>query len=162
MNSYIYSIIAVSVVGGIISTLTHGNESGIKKNINFIIGLICAIILLSPIISLISSKEAIENKINGFFDSMKYEEMIDKSNNLVVNTSIDKVCAGIKATIIDKYKFDEREVYVNAEINDESISSITISKIIVTLTGRASWSDVDTVKEYLDNLVGCNIEVNRK
>ncbi|MBO5439024.1 MAG: hypothetical protein J6A53_00035 [Clostridia bacterium] len=162
MKGYIFSILIISIIGGIISSLISDCESGLKKHINFIVGLICAICLTSPLVSVVSNATDIKNNISNFFDKIASEEIIHNSNQIIVNTGIEKVCEGIKATIIDKYGFEENEVIVEAEANIDEIDRIFIDKINIVLTGKASWSDVERVEEYLENLIGCDISVKRR
>ena len=162
MNTYISTIITVSVISGIISSVISSINDGIKKQINYIIGLICVIVLLSPIISIVNNATEFKNSISNFFESITTEEKINDSNEIIVNTGIEKICQGVKESIVQRFGFDEKEVIVDAELNDTNINSISISKINVVLTGKASWSDVDTVKKYLEDLIGCDASVTRK
>ena len=118
--------------------------------------------MASPIFSVIKSTEGIKDNINSFFDEITNNDKLDGLNEIIVNTSTEAVIKGIKNTIIERFDFDENEVFVEIETDKTSIESIKITKIKVILTGKASWSDVETVKEYLANMVGGDVSVTRR
>ena len=47
-------------------------------------------------------------------------------------------------------------------IDKENINAVKIKEIIVTLSGKASWSDAKKIEDYLTNLIGTNINVKRR
>lgn len=161
MSSYITSLITISIVGGLVCNIVSTFKD-IKGIVNYFIGLLAVICLLSPIISFITNINSLKAKINDYFDSFASEEIIDSSNNLIINAGVDSIKAGIKDSIISKFKFDENEVIVEIDTDTSSIEAVSIKKITVILTGKASWNDVDQVKEYLENIIGGSIVVIRK
>ena len=64
--------------------------------------------------------------------------------------------------VISKFGFEETDVYVSLDLDKANIGSIKIRSVNVVLTNKASWSDTDRVKEYLDKTVGCKINVTRR
>ena len=161
MNNYIYSLLIVSLIGGIINTFTDGMGST-KRYISYFLSLMMVICMASPIFSVIKSTEGIKDNINSFFNEITDNDKLDGLNEIIVNTSTEAVIKGIKNTIVDRFGFDENEVFVEIETDKTSIESIKITKIKVILTGKASWSDVETVKEYLLNVVGGDVSVTRR
>lgn len=162
MKSYIFSILIISVIGGIASNLLSEHSEKMRKHINFIIGLICAICLISPITSAVSNATDLKNTLTGYIEGIVTNDKINASNSLIINSGVEKVCDSVKESVVNKFKLNENDVIVEAVANTENIQSIYISQINVTLTGKASWSDVDKVKEYLVNLIGCDVTVKRK
>ncbi len=161
MKTYLITILTVSVVGGIINSLID-SSSKIKKYINYLISLICVVCLVAPIGNVIGNISSIKAEINEYFEKVFVSEKIDASNDLIINTSKEKICDGIKNSVLEKYNFDEKEVFVDLTIDRTDIGSLKIEKINVVLTGKASWSDVKEVEEYLKNTIGSDIEVKRK
>ena len=137
-------------------------QGTVKKYVNYFISLIMVLVLLSPLFEILSSFDNVKEYINDFFHSIRTEEILDSSNTLIVNTSEQRVCDGIKEMIITKFAFEETDVYVSLECDKSDITSIKILAINVTLTNKASWSDTDKVKDYLDKMVGCKINVTRR
>ncbi len=162
MNGYIYTILVVAIIGGIVNSIVSESYGSLKKHINYVVGLICVICLIAPLGSLIKNSGEIKEGISDFFDNVVNEEYLDSSNSLIVNTGVDKVCLGIKSTVIDKFGFDEGDVIVTLETDTQNIDSITITKINIVLTGKASWTDVKNVKDYIENLVGVKADVTRR
>ena len=162
MSEYIYSILVISVISGILKAIISSFNPGIKKQINYLVGLICALAILSPLASLVADITSTQEKINSFFDTVIAEEKINSSNQIIINSGVEKISEGIKASLVTKFKFDESEIFVKVKIDDKDINSLKISYIDVTLTGKASWSDTEKVKEYLEDLVGCEFIVKRR
>lgn len=160
MNEFLRSVLLLSVVSGIINSLIINGT--VKKYVNYLISLICVLIIISPVFNVLSSISKIEEYINNFTHSIKTEEIINNSNSLIVNTSEEKVCNGIKEMVISKFGFEETDVYVSLDLDKADIGSIKIRSVNVVLTNKASWSDTDRVKEYLDKTVGCKIKVTRR
>ncbi|MBO5092687.1 MAG: hypothetical protein J6K52_03905 [Clostridia bacterium] len=162
MNGYIYTILVVAIIGGIVNSIVSESYGSLKKHINYVVRLICVICLIAPLSTLIKNSGEIKESISGFFDNVVNEEYLDSSNSLIVNTGVDKVCLGIKSTVIDKFGFDENDVIVTLETDTQNIDSITITKINIVLSGKASWTDVKNVKDYIENLVGVKADVTRR
>ncbi len=161
MNGYIYTLLIVSVVGGLINSFISSFGS-IKKYVSYFIGVLMVICLLSPVISIINNTSELKNNISSFFDKIASEDIINSSNDIIINTGVDAITNGIKNELINRFGFEEKEIIIELEIDKNNIEAIKITKINIILTGKASWSDVDTVKEYLENIIGGNISVTRR
>lgn len=160
MNGYIITLLVISFVGGIINSILP--DGGLKKYVKYIISLVCVISLVSPLTSIVLNAASIKDGVTSFIDEIIIKDKIEISNSLILDTSAEKINEGIKETIIEKYGFDEKEVFVNVVFNHKNNASITIDKIEVSLTGKSSWSDCERIKEYLKDLTGCNISVKRR
>ena len=160
MNTLLRSLLVLAVISGIINSLIL--QGAVKKYVTYFIGLVMVLTLLSPLFEILSSFDNVQEYINDFFHSIRTEEILDKSNTLIVNTSEQKVCDGIQEMIVTKFAFEETDVYVTLECDKSDISAIKILAINVTLTNKASWSDTDRVKDYLDKTVGCKVNVTRR
>ena len=71
MSEYIYSILVISVISGIIKAIISSFNPGIKKQINYLVGLICALAILSPLASLVADITSTQEKINSFFERIR-------------------------------------------------------------------------------------------
>lgn len=160
MNGYIITLLVISFVGGIINSILPCG--GLKKYVKYIISLVCVISLVSPLTSIVLNSSSIKNSVYSFVDKIIINDKVEISNSLILNTSAEKISEGIKDTIINKYNFEEKEVFVDVIFNKENSASVTIEKIEVSLTGKASWSDCERIEEYLKSLTGCNISVKRR
>lgn len=160
MNDFFNAILIFSVISGIISSLII--NGAIKKYVNYLIGLIMVLVVMSPVFSVLSSINKIEEYMRDFSHSIKTEELINNSNTLIVNTSEERVCNGIKEMVISKFGFEETDVYISLDLDKAEINAIKIRAVNVVLTNKASWSDTDRVMEYLDKTIGCKINVTRR
>ena len=159
MNTYISTILVSAVIGGIVSSFLPKSGEGIKKHINLIIGLICAIVLLTPIVKVAKNTTFLKDGIDSIIESLDISSTIDKSNEIIVETSIENICNGIKTSICDKYNFKNEDVSVSAVLDKKNIEKIKITKITVTLKNQATWQDEKDVQKYIESLAGCPTEI---
>lgn len=162
MKMYIYTILSISVIAGIVKALVSSFDTGIKRHLNYLIGLICAIAILSPLVAMVSDITKAQQKIEGFFNDIVSEEKINSSNQIIINTGAEKIADGIKSTVANKFNLNEKEIFVEVKIDDENINSLKILYINVYLGGKASWSNAEKIQEYLEDLIGCEIHVKRR
>ena len=162
MNGYLKAIVILAVLSGIIKAFISDNNSGTKKYINYLIGLIMVTVILLPFKNFTYQIGNIKEQISDFINGYDFENAINNSNFVIVNTTKEKVCEGLKEALISKFNFDERDVFIELTIDDTDISAIKITGVNIILTNKASWSNVDAVKSYMENLVGVNTNVTRK
>ncbi len=162
MIGYLKAIVILAVLSGIIKAFISENSSGTKKYVNYLIGLTMVIIIILPFKNFTYQIGNIKEQISDFMNGYDFGNAINNSNSVIVNTTKEKVCEGLKDALISKFGFDERDVFIELTIDDTEISAIKITGVNVILTNKASWSNVDTVKDYMGNLVGVNTNVTRK
>ena len=161
MSSYIISILTIATIGGITSALISSKSEGVKKHISFIIGLISAIVLMTPIIKIVNHASVIKNELTSLVDTITDSKNISKSNSLIIATTLDKLNDNIVKSIVNKYGFDKNDVTVSFDLNTENIELVEITKINVTLKNKASWSDTEPIRQYIEDLVGVQTVVKR-
>ena len=161
MNTYIKSLLALSVVSGIINAVMSG-QSKLKKYLSYLTSLIMISILITPLFWLISSFDKIEEYISNLSNNIKTEEIIENSNSLIIKAGEESICNGIKNLVITKFGFEDTDVYVYLDCDKSNIDAVKINLVNVVLTNKASWSNTNDVEEYLTSTVGCKITVTRR
>lgn len=161
MKAYIITIITISIVSGIISSLLS-SESKLRKHINFISGLVCAIALLSPIVNIAKSTTVLTDSIENIIGSFDISESINNSNQIIIDEGTEQICKGIKEAVKSRFKFNDESIKIEATINDNNIEAIILERITITLLGDATWTDEKQVKEYIEDLVGCNVIIRKE
>ena len=161
MNKYINTILTVSIVGGIINSIAPGKLI-IKKYVGYIVSLVCILCLISPLINILVNTNNIKEGIKNFTSSIFLKEELQNSNSLIINTGTDYICDGIKQVIIDKYGFDEKDIDIELVLDKTNTEALKIQCVNVFLTGKASWSDANRIEDYLNDLIGTEIEVKRR
>ena len=159
MNGYIIAIITISIVAGIGSSLVSTNDVRLKKHINFLTSLIFLIILIFPIKDAMDKVNDIKENIDSFVSSIS--SSVDYSNNLIINTSIDNICSGIEKALIDEFKFKEDDVEIKIEVNSKDVEAVQIEKLKIFLYNEATWCDEYKIKNYIENLVGCEVVIKK-
>ena len=161
MKAYINSIIIVSLVSSILSALLSSSKSSLKKYLNFISGLICAIILLTPVVNIVNNASVLSNGIENVINSLDITDKIQYSNKIIIEEGTEKICNGVKDAIISKYNFKSESVEITAKINDSDIQAVLLEEITVTLKNEATWTDEEQVRNYVEDLVGCSVQVKK-
>lgn len=161
MNRYSITILTASVVGGIINSLVD-SKSPLKKYVNYLVSLVCIVSIVAPIGGIIGNISNLKDTVTNYLDKIFVSEKIESGNSLIINSGKEKICEGIKNTLIDKYNFNEKEVIVDLIIDSEDIQALKIQEINIILTGKASWHDVENVQKYLEGTIGGQISVTRK
>ena len=159
MKGYIFTIIAVSVISGIISSMISGSKTNIKKYLNFVSGLICAISLLSPIVSIAKNIDSFSNSIEEMINELSNEGTVSEANKIILDAGKEQISEGIKKAIIAKYGFDESDINIAVCLNDKNIEAIILEKIEIYLKNKATWTDELIIKDYVEGLVGCQVEI---
>ena len=160
MNEYIYTVVIVTTIGGILISLLPEKSSKIKKQINFIVGLICTLVFISPIIGILSNSQAIKDNISSIVLSIDNVSS-SATNEIIVGTSLDKISQGIKKSIINKFNLNEQDVDVRVFITDKSKEVIYIDYVEIILKNGATWTDDNKIKEYIEDLSGCKVKILR-
>lgn len=161
MKTYISSLLIASLIGGIINSYAE-NLGKTRKYISYFLSIIMLIIMISPITSVIKDTEKMKESFSSIINEITNNESIQGTNEIIINTGKDAIIKGIKNTLIEQFGFDEKEIQIKLETDSTNIEAIKISKIKIILTGKASWSDVDKVKDYLFKIIGAEIEVVRR
>ncbi|MGM9645983.1 MAG: stage III sporulation protein AF [Eubacteriales bacterium] len=162
MDAYVNTLLTVSVICGIINSFLPSSEKSLKKYAGYLMGLVMAVVILSPLSSFVGGIGSVKENIKNFTDNLMIEEKTDNANKIIVNATEKSICDKIKNMLISKYNFEDTDVYVSLETEESNEKIITIKKVVVTLTNKASWSDADRIKSYLENMIGCDVSVSKK
>ena len=160
MSGYICSIITVSTIGGILVSLLSDKSSKLKKQIGFIVGLICALVFISPIIGVLNNSQAIKDNITSIVLSIEGEHN-NISNEIIVGTSLEKIAQGIKSMIVNKFDLNEQDVEVQVFVTDDSKDVIYIDYVEIRLKNGATWIDDKKIEEYVQEMSGCKVQIKR-
>lgn len=162
MNAYLNTLLTVSVISGIVNSFLPSSKKSLKKYVGYLMGLVLAVVILSPLASFVSEISTIKENIKNFTDSLMIEESVGKANKVIINATEKSICDKIKNMLISKYHFEDTDVYVSLETEENDTETTTVKRIVVTLTNKASWSDADRIKKYLENITGCEVFVSKK
>lgn len=159
MNLYVLTIIITSLIGGIVTSLASSKENGVKKHLNLLIGIISTIVLIAPIVNIVKQTDKLQNGFEKFLSITETEAT--EANKLIIATSTENICNGIKEAVTKEFNIKASDVEISAQINDESIESVIIESITITLKNNATWNDSDKIKSYVSGLVGCKVVINK-
>ncbi len=159
MNGYVIAIITISIVGGITSSLISTNDARLKKHLNFLTSLIFLIVLLSPIKNAVNKVNLLKENIDSFVSSISSN--VDYSNKLIINSSIDNICSGIKNAITNEFKLKKDDIEIRIDVNSTNVEAVQIETIKIFLYNEATWYDESKIKDFVENLVGCEVTIKK-
>ena len=156
MGQYVISVIAVGILGSVISILSpEGEGAGIKKYINLIIGLAVTLVCISPISSAIEYINELDFKMYTYDDKDMVEEYEGVFDSSYTAAEVYNLKMGIKSSLGDKFSISEEECNVAVTLDDDK----KLECVLVTLYGSAIWCDSDAIEDHLTRLLGCEVWV---
>ena len=161
MSKYINTILISTFVGSIIIAIAP-NKGNYKKYIRYIVSLVSLLCIISPLAQILFDITSLKSNVKNYLDDLFISEKVEISNSLIINTGVEKISNGIKDAIVEKYNFNENEVFVELVVDKANINAIKIKEINVFLAGKASWSDANKIEAYLKDLIGGEINVKRR
>ena len=162
MSGYLYSIIVLAVITGILRSVSSDMRSGIKKYVTFLSSLVMVTVIILPFGKITMGITDLRNAISDIYEGILSSNHINNSNSIIIDTGKDKISEGIKEALISKFNFDKKDVYVTVNTDETHINAVKILSVDIVLTNKASWSNVTQVKEYTENLIGVTANVTRK
>ena len=159
MKAYVFTVIVVAVISGIVTALLPADDKSVKKQITYVTGLICAFALLSPVVTIAKSASAISQNVEGFVDILNVNEKISQSNKIIIESGREQISNGVKEALISKYNFKEENVTVQVAVNEENVEAVLLEGITVTLKKEATWTDSSKIQQYVEGLVGCPVKI---
>ena len=85
MKSYIYSLLIMSFIAGIINSYAE-NLNKTQKYINYFMSIIMIILMISPLTSIISNTEKIKENMNFIIEEITDNESIQGTNEITLVT----------------------------------------------------------------------------
>ena len=119
-------------------------------------------IIILPLKGAIENLPSISDLLNDFNDRINTEEIVNSSNSIIINSTEEKICSGIKNAVLAKFGFKGSDVHVSIKMDKTELSAIKVIGVDIILTNNASWANVKEVKKYMENLVGVDVYVYRK
>ena len=158
MDRYMKSILACSVISGMVESLFPG--TALKKHLHYILSLITFLILLSPFLEVVPS-------IGGIYDSMEnFLTMIEQAEeqgatagkDLILSYGEGAVQERVKKLLKEKFQANPNEVDAELILGSEGRPI----GITVILSKAATWLEESKVKGYLSEQFGCSIIIRRR
>ncbi len=138
-GSFLYILICLAAVAFCSFSMYQGAESSVSR---FAFGAILLASLAVPFISAFSSALDFEFSAEDFSDG-------NYSSDVAQKTLEDAFCKGIKYAVSDKFSINSKQITVEChEFNAETLKA---EKIKIILSGNAVYSDVRSIKSYIED-----------
>ena len=158
MRAYIYSVVCMAAVGGIVLIVSpDGMRSGIKKHIRLICSLCMLCVMISPVTNLLESIRDIGHRVDepdddGYLQGI-YESIYDASSEGYFG---DGVGNAVKDQLFERFGISPRECRTLVEFCDENGDGFREpKKITVILSGSSVFRDPRQIEGYISGKFGC-------
>ena len=153
MREYAISFIMVSLLCAVVSAVSP--EGKMKKSVSFSLSLLLICVLISPLFDALGD---IENISRDFFDEMNISDGGELINSEFERETEAAICDGLIAALNDKFGISKDNMSVECGIRIIG-SDLVFEKVEITLFGRAVFSDINKIEEYIEDSLGCECEV---
>ena len=152
MKEYIISIVAVALLGALISLISpDGEGGGILRNVKAVIGVCIVVVCIGPFLSFISSLTELKAEL--LLPPQSQQEYDYTFDSAYGAAEISSLKDGIKAILKDKFDIEDTECRITVSISEGR----RLERVFVTLYGSAIWKDTGEIEDYLGKLFGCEI-----
>ena len=155
MKAYILSIVLVALIGAVVSILSpDGEGGGIGKHARFAVGLVLITVCLAPVFSLPSLMSKLGEELilpEESTPSVEYESIFQSQ---YLAAELENTKEGIAMLLHDRFGIEPSDVKISIRLSEEERRP---EQILVTLYGRAIWSDTQAIESYLEELLGCAV-----
>ena len=156
IKGYIVTVVAVSVVGAMVSALSpEGEGGGISKNLRLACGVVMIAACISPMSALISFLGELDLggvQLDGGMED-KYESIFYDNVTVLEKAGVED---GIISLLEKEFGIDKSECRVEATLYS-STDGTRIKRIFITLYGSAIWSDTGQIEKYFGEMLHCEI-----
>ncbi len=157
MKQYIISLVAVCVVGAVVSILSpEGEGGGIARHTRLIVGICVILVCFAPVTDAV---EWVRNFDIGTVlpdyeqDASEYESIFGGSYS---DAEADNLKEGIAAFLVDRFGLDPTCISVKVRLSGEGKDKRP-ERVTVTLYGSAIFADTHAIEDSLSSLLGCEI-----
>lgn len=153
MREYALSVIMVSLLCAVVSALSP--EGKMKKSVSFSLSLVLLCVLISPLFDALGDIKEIGRD---FFQNTDISSGEDVINSDFEKKTERAVCDGLIIALGDKFGIGKDDVEAECKLRIIG-SEVIFEKVEITLLGRAVFSDIHKIKEYIEDSLGCECEV---
>ena len=153
MREYAISFIMVSLLCAVVSVLSP--EGKMKKSVSFSLSLVLICVLIFPLFGALGDIENISQDFFGEIDISDSGEIVNSDFERETEVAI---CDGLVNALSDKFGISKDNIKVDCGIRIIG-SDLIFENVEITLFGRAVFSDINKIEDYIEDSLGCECEV---
>ena len=155
MTEYIFGIIGVSILVGVIDVICP-DGGGFKKYMRLLSGLTVAVMLLSPMGNILSYfSTSFWGELDGMiYEESEREEYQDRLYESLENASRESIEESIEKILYERFDIKSGDADASAEL-ERVDGELVVKKLMVILRGAAIFKDPYEIEEYFASLLGC-------
>ena len=161
MKEYIFILIGVSIICGIVQTLAPDSSGdGIKKHVKLVSSLCILCLILAPISTIISGLSENGLKLGewwgeGEVSEERYAEVYKESMEQYTAEELGEKC---KNMVADRFEIDRDIFDVNVFVVCEN-ERLTVDRAVLSLHKTTDQNDPRLILEYISSLLECECEI---
>ncbi len=157
MTQFVTLVIVSSILGMLVP---GGVDSGMKKAVRFLIGIVLLIAIAEPIVTAVPSLSSLPHRLYDllFPDTSEIEEIEDTSEKWVIEYSITNIENGVCSLIEKRFGFPNGSVRTEAKTGKDADGNLTLEGLTVYV-GESYAVFAEEIKRYIADLLACSCEV---
>ncbi len=158
LKQYIYSLMVISVVGGVVTALTPSGKSEINKYVRFAVSVAAVFAMLAPFIGKTFSEldldawQIASGETQQTADSVLPEKVLEEAKK--------RAEQNIQLVLQTKFSISEDGAGVFLILDTEDMQAVKIVRVEVSLYDARHNISRDKIKEYLEETLYCECEVH--
>ena len=153
MREYALSLIMISLLCAVVSTLSP--EGKMKRPVSFSLSLVLLCVLISPLFDALGD---VKNISQDFFLNTDISNGESVTNPDFEKETEDAICEGLIIALSEKFGLAEDNIVAKCKIRIIG-SEVIFLRVEITLSGKAVFSDIRKIEEYIESSLGCECEV---
>lgn len=150
MKDYFLTLLIASVLGGVIAVLVSGNS--FEKYIKYIAGLVCVVIIISPLKSFISGPFKLPDEYN---NAVSTEASATGADEVIASVTVLKLDAYIKDILFSKFGIKAH----STDIKIDWVDNCLIINEVTVFLNESDSSRLTEVQKYLDETIDESVVV---
>lgn len=160
MERYLYGLIALAVVCGIVEQLC---PAIMAKHMRLLTGICLLFALLSPIQGLYESGVRLPDALSDLLDFMisdgradALEHAEERWQEELLSLDAANVVRTLSLALQERFGIAASDITVGVTLNE---AGDALSRVSVGLSGHAIWQDTHAIEAYIRQILGCEVLV---
>lgn len=160
MSGYLLSVIAASLVVGVVGALVPAGEGdGVRRTVCFVGALCVLCVLVAPVGNLLGWLGQVGDGISSLFGHAGYEQQYEQQyRDYLLSFGADSVAEALREHICERFDIPEEQCHVRVATGERE-GELCVDEVTVILAGTALFRDPYEIEAYIGELFGCRCTV---
>lgn len=160
MSGYLLSVIAASLVVGVVGAMVPtGEGDGVKRTVCFI-GALCVLsVLIAPVGNVLGWLGQVGEGVSSLFDREQYEQRYEQQyRDYLLSFGSDSIAEALREHICEQFDMPNEQCHVRVTTGERE-GELCVEDVTVILSGTALFRDPYKIEAYIGELLGCRCTV---